>query len=397
MVAVAGKNQIAVDAVILLLNKNVPKDEIVAVTNKSDIGLDGWQPSFKNFCKLNRIRIVDLEELYKVKDLVFLSTEFDRIIKPEFFSSTQLYNIHFSLLPAYKGMYTSVMPLLNGELESGVTLHRMDKGIDTGEIIDQLSFDITHETTALDMYHGYLSTGKDILYSNIDLLLSNNAYSTPQSPSGSTYYSKAEIDFNNIIIDLNKTAWEVQKQIHAFSFRPYQLPEINSHRVTHAEILRTRSNSKPGTIILDSTYYYEIATIDYDLRVYKDRLSNLLSHCSNGNLYEVLLALKSGVRIEDKNEKGWNMLIVAAYNGYLEICRELLKKGANVNSFNNNGTSVLMYALTTASKNKNYALVTEILRWKPNIEHKDLSGKSVRDWAVFYGDEKIIRRLNEIK
>ena len=91
------------------------------------------------------------------------------------------------------------------------------------------------------------------------------------------------------------------------------------------------------------------------------------------------------------------MLIVAAYNGYLEICRELLKKGANVNSFNNNGTSVLMYALTTASKNKNYALVTEILRWKPNIEHKDLSGKSVRDWAVFYGDEKIIRRLNEIK
>ncbi|MBQ8080233.1 MAG: hypothetical protein IJ236_09800 [Oscillospiraceae bacterium] len=74
--------------------------------------------------------------MYDTEDLIFLSAEFDRLIRPDKFRSQELYNIHFSLLPRYKGCYTSVHPLLHGDTTTGVTFHRIRRGIDTGEIID---------------------------------------------------------------------------------------------------------------------------------------------------------------------------------------------------------------------------------------------------------------------
>ena len=57
------------------------------------------------------------------------------IIKTKNFKSNKLFNLHFSLLPSYKGMHTSAFPILNGEKYSGVTIHKIDNGIDTGDII----------------------------------------------------------------------------------------------------------------------------------------------------------------------------------------------------------------------------------------------------------------------
>ena len=68
--------------------------------------------------------------------------EFDQIIKPTEFRSNRLFNIHFSYLPEFKGMYTSAIPILQGSTHTGVTLHGIDQGIDTGPIIAQEKFEI---------------------------------------------------------------------------------------------------------------------------------------------------------------------------------------------------------------------------------------------------------------
>ena len=68
-------------------------------------------------------------------------------------------------------MYTSAMPIINGEQESGVTLHKSDNGIDTGDIIDQLCFKITANYTARDLYYKYLDYGFDLFKNNIEALL----------------------------------------------------------------------------------------------------------------------------------------------------------------------------------------------------------------------------------
>lgn len=132
------------------------KENIFVVINKTDSGVNLWQKSLKKYALDNNIKIKTLEDCYDIKDLIFFSLEFDRIIKTEFFKTKKMYNIYFSLLPAYKGMYTSALPIINGEKYSGVTLHKIDNGIDTGDIIDQIKFEIDLNDTARDLYLKYI-------------------------------------------------------------------------------------------------------------------------------------------------------------------------------------------------------------------------------------------------
>src|SRR5690606_17203852 len=52
-------------------------------------------------------------------------------------------NLHMGLLPQYRGVNGLKWALLNGEIETGVTLHYMDEGIDTGDMLARVSFPIT--------------------------------------------------------------------------------------------------------------------------------------------------------------------------------------------------------------------------------------------------------------
>lgn len=126
---------------------------------------------FKVLCKENDVEILQLQDVYTLSDLLFLSCEFDSIIKPEKFRSNELYNIHFSLLPKYKGCHTSVLPILWGDIFTGVTLHKIRSGIDTGEIIDQQKVDILENDNSLDLYKKLIQSGTDIAIRNLDKLL----------------------------------------------------------------------------------------------------------------------------------------------------------------------------------------------------------------------------------
>ena len=176
---------------------------------------------------------MSLEQVYDIENLVFISLEFDRIIRTERFKTDRFFNIHFSNLPKYKGMYTSVMPILNGEQKAGVTLHRIDNGIDTGDIIDQIIFDLKLEYTSRDLYFKFLEHGFEIFTKNIDKLITNDFTTRKQGAANSSYYSKQAIDFGNISIDFKKTSYEIYNQIRAFIFPEYQLPVINNTKIEH--------------------------------------------------------------------------------------------------------------------------------------------------------------------
>ncbi len=232
-ICIAGKNSIAINAVKYILDNNIlPSSQICCVPNKTDNGKDSWQQSFLKFVIGKKIKIVSLEDLYSLKNIVFFSLQFDRLIKTNMFVTDKLYNIHFSLLPAYKGMHTSIIPILNGEKKSGVTLHYIDDGIDTGAIIDQREFCISSSYTAKNLYEKYLLEGYEIFKKNIRNILNKDKVSAvAQVEIGSSYYSKQSIDFSNIDIDFNKTSYEINNQIRAYIFEEYQLPQINKVKI----------------------------------------------------------------------------------------------------------------------------------------------------------------------
>lgn len=81
-ICIAGKNNIAVD-LLLHCMKFYPNCRLVCIANKNDCGINNWQKSLKFFAKKNDVEILQLQDVYTLSDLLFLSCEFDSIIKPE--------------------------------------------------------------------------------------------------------------------------------------------------------------------------------------------------------------------------------------------------------------------------------------------------------------------------
>lgn len=383
MICIAGKNEIAVNACTFLLDEEiVSKGELCVLINATDHGIDTWQPSLRFFAEQRSLSIMMLEDLYEIEDLIFISLEYDKIIRPKKFQTKYLYNIHFSLLPKYKGMYTSIMPILKGEKESGVTLHKIDKGIDTGDIIAQKSFPISIEENSRQLYQKYLDNAYSLFVENIEDILDSKIKSEPQKAEGSTYYSKAEIDFSKVIIDYNKTAYEVHNQIRAYSFRDYQLPVFNRWNICKSEIIPVKSVEKPGVILNESDSFFEVATVDYNILLYKDYYSLIWEACANGNFSSIKKNIKLIPDIDLRNKNGWNALILATYNNHLKIVDILIEHGADVNAVNYKGTSVLMYAKDAAINSGDSTVFKKILQNGGKLDHRDNKGKRLLDYLT---------------
>ena len=123
-ICIAGKNRCSIDALRILIKKKFSKKKIFALPNSSDDGQDNWQPSFKKYAIKNKIKIVTLNKLYKIRKLIFFSLEYEKIINVDKFKSKELFNYHFSLLPKYRGCHTNFLQIYYGEKYSGVTLHK---------------------------------------------------------------------------------------------------------------------------------------------------------------------------------------------------------------------------------------------------------------------------------
>ena len=384
-VCVAGKNNIGVDVLEYLIKNCNGRYELGVVCNRNESGKNTWQKSMRFFAEKNGIKEYKLEETYNIKNLIFISLEFDQIVKPELFLDAKLFNIHFSLLPAYKGMYTSAIPILNGEKYVGVTFHRIDRGIDTGDIIKQKKFEISDTITCRELYLQYIKYGTRLVLDCIEAVLAGKEYAEAQKAQGSTYYSKKYIDYSNIVIDLKQTAENISRQIRAYSFREYQMPKVYDRKIIATRITNVKSTQKPGTILMENEQSMLLATIDYNIILYFDRFDELIEACKNGECERVKEICVVPEHINAANESGWTPLIVATYYNQINIVKFLLMNGADIHARNNNGTNLLMYAKEAYIKYESKELFHTFLKLGLDIEECDYAGKSLQDYLHIVG------------
>ncbi|GHB31458.1 formyltransferase family protein [Mongoliitalea lutea] len=307
-IVIAGKNSIAVSASKFILDRGFDAANLFIATNATDFGVDTWQPSLLGFAKENNIRVVKLEEIYEWEDLIFFSLEYDKLIKPSKFSSKKLYNIHFSSLPEYKGMYTSCLPILHGKTYSGVTLHMIDPGIDTGDIIDQINFEIPLNCNAYNLYLLYLNHSFKLFEKNFDKILNNDYTTKIQSSINSTYYSKKDIDFSNVQINFQQSAFQVFNQVRAFSFRPYQLLSVDGKKIAFAKITQIKSSKKSGVLIEQTEFSCRYATIDFDIELYHDVYDEIKSAIDRNDLDYLKHVYELGYDLSEKSSCGLRLI-----------------------------------------------------------------------------------------
>lgn len=262
----------ACDTVQWLSEINERNFDVVACPGLGSDGIKGFQRSFRQCCIELNINMYDLDDLVNIDKMLFLSLEFDRLIDIDRFTSKHMFNIHFSLLPKYRGVYTSIWPILYGDTRSGVTLHEIDRGIDTGDIVSQLAFKLQKDETARSLYEKYNLYGFLLLKECFANLLDGSYSAKRQRVVGASYKRRSDLFGDWWVVDPNKTAYEISKAVRAFYFPEYQLPELCGRKVVSCRPLEDRSIGRAGTILEETEDTIVVSTMDYNISCNKAKI-----------------------------------------------------------------------------------------------------------------------------
>ena len=170
-------------------------------------------------------------------------SHFERLIKKQLLDIPPMgfINLHPSLLPEYRGMAPQHWPIINGESKTGVTVHYVDEGTDTGDIILQEEIELLPTDYVYDLQKKWLKIYEYIMVEAIDKILSG-APTIKQSHLKGLYYGKLKIE--DCQIDLSRTTIEVMRLIQGVS-RPYYGARLNNHIIWNAHI------ASPSEIVLE--------------------------------------------------------------------------------------------------------------------------------------------------
>lgn len=153
-------------------------------------------------------------------------------------------NVHASLLPRWRGAAPIQHALLAGDTETGVTIMRMDEGLDTGPVLQQQAVPIAPDDTAGTLHDRLAVLGARLL---LEVLTSNPA-PRPQEAAGATYAPR--IGKNEAEIDWRKPAAEIERLVRAFDPAPGAQTRFDR---TVLKVWRARVEAStaaaPGTVI----------------------------------------------------------------------------------------------------------------------------------------------------
>lgn len=144
-----------------------------------------WYDDIEEIANEYRIPILLEEEIYHQKFDILLCVDYHHILKNELFLQAKIgsFNIHGSYLPEYRGVAPYIRAVCNGDEEVGVTLHEIDSGVDTGDIVVQKRFEVDEFDTIEDVIINHTKWGlecfKEFL-SNIKYNLEQDEYIYPK-------------------------------------------------------------------------------------------------------------------------------------------------------------------------------------------------------------------------
>jgi methionyl-tRNA formyltransferase len=124
-------------------------------------------------------------------------------------------NVHASLLPRWRGAAPINAAILHGDEETGVTIMKMDVGLDTGPILAQRSIRLMREDTAGSVTETLSHLGADLLIETLPDYLSGKIQPVPQPEEGMTYAPMLKKEEGRL--DFTHPAEELERRVRAFN------------------------------------------------------------------------------------------------------------------------------------------------------------------------------------
>ncbi|WP_114375986.1 methionyl-tRNA formyltransferase [Elioraea thermophila] len=157
-------------------------------------------------------------------------------------------NIHASLLPRWRGAAPIQAAILAGDAETGITIMRMDEGLDTGPMLLKEAVPIGPRDTAASLHDRLAEVGARLILR----ALAEDPPAVPQPAEGVTYAPK--LSRADGAIDWTRPAWEIDRKVRAFDPWPGTTARVGTEtvKVLAAEPVEERCEAAPGTLLDDA-------------------------------------------------------------------------------------------------------------------------------------------------
>jgi methionyl-tRNA formyltransferase len=159
------------------------------------------------------------------------------------------FNVHASLLPRWRGAAPINRAIMAGDKESGVTIMKMDVGLDTGPMAVAESVSIGSDMTTGDLHDALARLGADLMLRAIAAAERGSLTFTPQPQAGITHAAK--VSKNETRIDWAMPWKEVHNHIHGLSPFPGAWFEIGGARIKALRSTKGEGKGKPSTALDD--------------------------------------------------------------------------------------------------------------------------------------------------
>lgn len=181
-------------------------------------------------------------------------------------------NAHGSLLPKYRGAAPIMAPILNGDSHSGISIQKMVKKVDAGDVIASRTIPLESTETTETLHDKLSILSAELLLEVCNLIENNQATYTPQNEAEATFVGKLNKEMGKI--NWTEPAVVIERKIRAFSPWPgtYCFAKIGNEltrvKITKATIGQYEKNDiTPGKVLSALPFNFLIGTGDGTLRI----------------------------------------------------------------------------------------------------------------------------------
>lgn len=156
-------------------------------------------------------------------------------------------NVHGSLLPKYRGAAPIQWSVLNGDKVTGVTTMYMEKGLDTGDILETKEYEIGINDTAGEVFDTLAEMGGKLILDTLEKAEKGELHPIKQDDSKSSYAKMLDKSMCNI--DFSKSNLQVHNQVRGLSPWPVASTKLNGKVLKIFETRLAEGKGKPGEIL----------------------------------------------------------------------------------------------------------------------------------------------------
>ena len=166
-------------------------------------------------------------------------------------------NLHFSLLPAYRGAAPAQRALLNGETQTGVTVFQLDKGMDTGPIYTQESIEIEPWWRSFELLQHLADLGPGVVQKSFEMIKNQES---PKVQEGAASIA-AKIDKAEARLDFTNEVNKVSNSVRAFTYEPgaWTLWKGEPFKICSTRISSTSKGAVGEVSVIDKSVFVTCA------------------------------------------------------------------------------------------------------------------------------------------